>query len=156
MKPAPFDPQIAKDNHLIFYVLPQDLKLAYVDALLRPVVASINASGWVWTAESCQGHPDAADYGATAWGFNTGPFLRLVVHGDRLGDMLARLIEAMRLPYNAADPTFGPPDCVMPLKLHSRECGAWREVMAYVEAHNVMYRNLGIRALARFAETLND
>jgi hypothetical protein len=33
------------------------LTAAEVDTLMWPVVEAINRSGWVWTTESCQGHP---------------------------------------------------------------------------------------------------
>jgi hypothetical protein len=38
------------------FIPPRELTPAMVDWLIWPEVQRINASGWIWTTESCQGH----------------------------------------------------------------------------------------------------
>jgi hypothetical protein len=140
---VPFDAEVARDNRLTIYVLPQDLDIAAVDPLLREVVTTINSSGWVWTSESCQGHPDAVCAEDTGWDHNTNPFLRLITREADLGSMLALLASAMRGETR-----------VCTIRLHSVKKGEWIEAIVYVEAINALMRNQGIAALWRFAESL--
>lgn len=155
---VPFDPEQAKLHRIIFYSLPQDLDLAQVDPLMRPIVEKINASGWVWTAECCQGHPDY-DGSQPGWDHNPSPFLRLVCSKDRLGDMLGSLVLSMRLP-NVLDieDRRCRADCTCPLKIFiwPNDLGPWEQVNVYVEAHNVRARDFGIEALTQFADRLHD
>lgn len=59
---------------------PRTLDLEQVDPAMRPLVSRINRSGWLWTAESCEGH-----------GGQAGPVLGLVTDDPgRLFDCLAR------------------------------------------------------------------
>jgi hypothetical protein len=135
---------------VIFYTRPEDLKPEQIDALLRDVVMRINASGWVWTGESCQGHPDAASMADTAWPHNTDPYLRLICRHDDLGRMLASLVDAS-LPDHEQDEFHS-----ATLRLYRSDVrGEWAEVMVYVQARNVMERDHGCRVLARFAEALH-
>lgn len=154
MKPVPFSADEAMTHHIIFYSLPQDLDLAQIDPMMRPVVEKINASGWVWTAECCQGHPDY-DGSNPGWDHNPSPFLRLVCEKYSLGDMLGELVASMRLP-NVFDINDRRCRCdyVCPLKvfLWSRELGPWEQINVYVEAHNVRGRDFGIEALTQFAD----
>ena len=140
---APFDAEEAAANKLTIYILPQDLDSSLVDPLLRDIIATINSSGWVWTSESCQGHPDAASPEDTGWDHNTNPFLRLIVRNSDFGEMLALLASAMR-----------GENRVCTMRLHSIAKGAWVEAIVYVEAINVLMRNQGIAALKRFSESL--
>lgn len=145
MPVAAFDPQEAKANGLTIYVLPQDLDVFAVDPLLREVVTTINSSGWIWTSESCQGHPDAATPEDTGWDHNTNPFLRLIVRTSDFGAMLALLAEAMRGDKRV---------CTM--RLHSIQKGPWVELIVYIEAVNVLMRNQGVAAFKRFSESLES
>lgn len=148
---VPFDAGAARANHILFYELPQDLDLSAVDPLMRPVIARINSSGWVWTAESCQGHPEY-DEQSSGWDHNTDPFLRLVTSTTRFGDMLGRLATAMRLPDSE---TRIQVVCGLKLYMRPRDFGDWRQVNAYIEARNVLGRNRGIEAFTRFADALH-
>lgn len=155
----PFDPAEAERHKIIFYRLPQDLNLDEIDPLMRPVVRRINESGWVWTAECCQGHPDYNGEGA-GWDHNVKPFLRLVTSKKTLGEMMGALASSMRLP----DRVEGwPPEkmrcdvtCSFTTHVWSGDLGPWEQVLIYVEAHNVLTRDRGIEALAAFAERIND
>lgn len=139
----------AKGSGVIFYVQPHDLDLDHVDPLMRDVVARINASGWVWTGESCQGHPDVESLTDTGWPHNNDPYLRLICRHDRFGEMLAALLDASR-PQPESDEFHS-----ATLRLYRSDTrGDWAEVLVYVQARNVMERNHGIRVLGRFADAL--
>jgi hypothetical protein len=84
----------AKEAGCVFYSLPGELNYDQVDPLIADVCRSINASGWVATAESCQGHPDAEH--AHPWAGNTSPMLRLVCRAERAGAMLLALADGLR------------------------------------------------------------
>lgn len=127
----------------LFYILPSELKPEDVDLLLRLAVAAINSSGWIWTAESCQGHPDETDLHAP-WGHNCEPYLRLVMRAEDLGDAVhALLAEA----HDEESLMIGP----VQVKLHTRPLkDGWLEMVVYVVAHNAAQRNRGCQALERF------
>ena len=77
----------------LFYTLPSELKISeQIDPLLRAAIDAINKSGWIWTAESCQGHPDETDLHAP-WGFSTDPYLRMVTRRDNLGLAVTVLLQ---------------------------------------------------------------
>lgn len=140
---APFSAEVARANNLTIYILPQDLDISAVDPLLRDIVTTINSSGWVWTSESCQGHPDATVPGETGWDHNTNPFLRLITAEKDVGVVLALLTAAMRGPERT---------CL--IRLHTIRKGNWVELIVYVEAFTTLTRNQGIAALLRFATSL--
>lgn len=135
----------AKTAGALFYTLPSELKVAeQIDPLLRLAVAAINSSGWVWTAESCQGHPDETDLHAP-WGHNTEPYLRLACRNRYVAPLLAQLL---REAHDDDSTLFGSPQ----MKLRTRQLkDAWSEVQIYITAHNVATRNRGCQALERFA-----
>ena len=83
-----------------FYKLPDELTDDDIDPLLRPFVQKINRSGWVWTAESCQGHPEAK---IPAWADNVRPMLRLVTPKECLGRVLGLWVKAMTIPARTID-----------------------------------------------------
>jgi hypothetical protein len=145
VKVVPFDSAVAQANGIIFYSMPQNLDINNVDFLLRPTVETINASGWVWTSECCQGHPDADGSINTGWDHNTHPFMRLITKQNNCGKLLGKLLAAMRLPERT---------CIC--RLHTVARGEWVEVIVYVEAVNVLQRNQGITALSNFASALHE
>jgi hypothetical protein len=133
---VPFDPIEAQKHKIAFYSLPQDVDFNKIDPLMCPIISKINSSGWVWTAECCQGHPDTTE--AVGWDHNTSPYLRLVVlNGRNFKDMLLILMTACRGHV---------------VEIHTVERDLWVEVLLYVKAINVLQRNAGIRALTKFAE----
>lgn len=143
-------PEEAKASGVIFYCLPADLKREMVDPLIWPVVERVNKSGWVWTAESCQGHPDAASIEDTGWLHNNAPYLRLICHFFNEGEMLARLMRAMAVDESREE--FSGHN----VRLYREPTrGDYAEVMVYVLAQNVMERNAGVAALERFATALD-
>ena len=73
--------------HIPFPVRPELLTLDHLDSKIAEAVFSINASGWVWTVWSCEGH----DHGE---GCKTIPYLGLVVQTNRVGELLEILYEA--------------------------------------------------------------
>lgn len=151
--------QAANDAGCIFYSDPATLTPGMIDPLLRDAVAKINASGWVWTAESCQGHPDFGLVDVhTAWEHNTRPMLRLVCRADHAGSMLVALTRS------ACDPitdVLTPIEEETDLRLSRYPQGlelwpnerrnGWYEVLAYFQAGNVAMRDLGCLRFARFA-----
>lgn len=74
--------ELGKVEGASFYSDPESVDLALVDPLMRAFVQRMNSSGWVWTAECCQGHPDAPD-NAYIWAGNTSPMVRLVLRTRR-------------------------------------------------------------------------
>lgn len=142
----PFDFADAIKHKVTFYEDPARLKPEQVDPLIRDAVLAINQSGWVWTAESCQGHPDAAD--DEPWANNTRPFLRLVTRHRNLGAMLTMLYEKMYRP------GFGAEDrqpLTVTIYRSFQVTGTWAEVLVYIEAATAWDRNHGIAAFERFA-----
>lgn len=137
----------AKEAGALFYILPSELKPEHVDMLLRVTVQALNSTGWVWTAESCQGHPEEADIHAP-WGHNAEPYLRLALRRVHLGTVVAILL---REAIDENTKMIGSPQ----MKLRVRELrNLWVELQIYVGAHNVATRNRGCQALERFAFAL--
>jgi hypothetical protein len=77
-KTIPYVPEDARPYYDPIY----ELREGHVDRKIWPAVKRINESGWVWTAESCQGH---------VRGFGHVPMLRLVCREENMGKMLAAL-----------------------------------------------------------------
>lgn len=137
--------------HCIFYDLPTVLDYESIDPLLRDAVKRINESNWVWTAESCQGHPD--DELPHTWAGNTRPFLRLVCHRENYGEMLALLLDAM---HQDPQPGLYPLDFENAVELYAQQRQDWRELLVYVRASTVWERNQGVQVFDRFAEAVNN
>lgn len=144
---------------VLFYCHPKDLEPEQIDLLMRPVVEAINRSGWVWSAESCQGHPDAT---TSCWAENTRPMLRLVCRAEHEGAMLAALFSACRsMAVHEGDyenyAAWGRPGATA-LEIYPDERGApnWCETLVYIPATTVCHRNRGIETFARFAHRINE
>ncbi len=129
-----------------FYARPEDLVPRQIDRLLRDTVSRINQSGWVWTAESCQGHPDSRD---AAWADNTDPMLRLVCRHENMGRMLGLLMDAYY--DHGPEMLWQQGFRIYPVK-HRR---GWVEILVYLNGKTAYYRDDGIRVLERFAELLS-
>ena len=150
---------IVAESGAIFYSPPNAMDQS-VDPLIRPICERINGSGFVWTAESCQGHPDAAEAGT--WASNNAPFIRLVTREEDLGRMLSclckafPLVEKSVLESNRRDaPSF------QIFEVHgfrvypsSRPNPGWTETLIYIDAANVYQRNQALQVWAAFAELL--
>ena len=127
-----------------------------IDELIRPAVYAINSSGWVWTGESCQGHPDAVK--ATGWTHNTKPMLRLITSAEDFGTMLRLLCDACYSSVEEQDKAGVYRNAG--LELWPQEVprnGAWwlapyREVLVYVPALVTFERNAALGVFDRFAE----
>lgn len=138
----------AQEAGALFYVLPSELTPEAIDPLLRLAVALINSSGWVWTAECCQGHPDETDLHAP-WGHNCEPYIRLVMCAEDLGDAVHALLSEA---HDEESLIMGP----VRVKLHTRPLkNGWMELGVYVIAHNVATRNRGCQALERFGMAIS-
>lgn len=74
--------------HLEFCVRPELLSDEDVDPEMRAVVAAINASGWVWTTWSCEGHQHEDGY--------TTPYLGLVTQCKNMGSLLEIFYQTAR------------------------------------------------------------
>jgi hypothetical protein len=146
----------AKESGILFYLLPEELDLEWIDPLIRKAVGRINESDWVWTAESCQGHPDDTEF--RAWSWNTRPMLRLVTTRARYGEMLALLSDAMmdvEYPMSPADPSLGSHVATLGFEVYPHgHSGDYTAVLVYVKATNAHERNMGIVAFERFAEAV--
>ena len=140
----------AEDAKVGFYTRPDQLAERQVDPLIWPAVKRINESGWVWTAESCQGHPD--DTGVFGpWAGNTRPMLRLVCRVEHFGGMLALLLDAAWWVHE--DVPGNRPNVLEFCPTH--KSGGWRGVLVYVRAATVGDRRLGLDAFERFGEAVN-
>lgn len=128
----------AQEAGACFYTMPSELKVnEQIDPLLRTAVAAINSSGWIFTGESCQGHPDEADLTAP-WGFQIEPYLLMVCPSGRVGAAVTLMPEAAR--DDAGIELMGPAG----LKFYTRALkDGWMELKVYVEARNVAGRNRG-------------
>lgn len=146
--------QAANDAGCIFYGDPATLTDGQIDPLLRDAVRRINRSGWVWTAESCQGHPDFDGRTVkTAWEHNTRPMLRLVVRLDHAGRMLSSLVLAAAWDFDQEPSAFSGARIAQGLELWpSERRNGWCEVLAYFNALNVAARDIGCQRFSRFAE----
>lgn len=130
----PYQPK----NAFPYYDPITELKREHVDRKIWPAVRRINQSGWVWTAESCQGHND---------GFSDSPLLRLVYRKADESAVINALLDSM-------------PNGVYQLGGRLLEGGAavrirkmpsprgWAELHATVEWG-------GVRVFERFAERIN-
>lgn len=117
-----------------------ELRAKYVDARIWPAVKRINESGWVWTAESCQGHPKPLRNQLQA----NCPWLRLVCRQSDAATMLGVLAAAT--PKGAPQP--GQKEGRVELRMHTTPPAGWFEVRVYV-------RKGGIGVFERFAEKIN-
>lgn len=152
----PFSKDEAEKHKIVFYVLPQDLNLKNIDPLLQSIVKQINDSGWVWTAECCQGHPDYDGTGRSGWDHNVRPFVRLVTSKVRFGEMMGLLASSMRLPdrFEPIEAARLNGVCSFETFVWPRPLGPWEQASVYINAHNVLSRNHGIEALTQFAAAL--
>jgi len=150
MKSEAVLPDIPKASGAIFYSPPDKLD-AFMDPLMRPVCEEINRSGWVWTAESCQGHPDADRAGA--WAANTRPMLRLVTTTAAVGKMLAAVMEAYGIESREVKGV-GERSELTGLTIYpigERNPG-WVEVLIYINAANVFQRDCAMGVWRKFAK----
>jgi hypothetical protein len=147
------DPEIAQAEGCMFYTLPSQLTEDQIDPLIRDIVFRINGSEWVWTAESCQGHPDCEEE-MTAWGMNTDPFLRLVTHQDQFGLMMDLLVRSLIYDKDGLKSATGL-RC-FPTVNHKVETPRWREILVYMPGTNVATRNRSLKCFREFAELVNS
>lgn len=149
----------AKSAGCIFYTIPSELVPEQIDPLIRNAVFKINESGWVWTGESCQGHPDCEEE-LTPWGLNIDPFLRLICRTENLGRMMVLLIESMRyIDKHGMDSAMGF-KCYPTRKNtypapHIVDQDKWTELMVYLYGRNVSERNRSIKCFEKFSELVN-
>jgi len=102
------------------------------DAGMRPICERINETGWLWTAESCEGHGDGS-----AWDH---PMVRFVCHTTHVGHLLILLKEATN-GLQCSTPVVYPgyaPDA------------EWSDVLTYIEGDDSQAERL--QRYARLAE----
>lgn len=149
-------PEEARLAHMVCYDLPSKVKAIpeMIDPLIRNAVLKINESGWVWTGESCQGHPDSETF---CWADNARPMLRLITRSEDVGDMMRclltaslekenpdlELLEQLKPPYMC---NFEIYPC--------RQNKGWCEILVYIPATTVYHRNNGCKIFERFGELL--
>lgn len=126
---------------------PEALTPDMVDPAIWPAVKAINESGWLWTGESCQGHPDA-EY-SMVWAGNVRPYLRLMLRTEHEARLMPVLLDASELVH---DESMGSDQSAIPyfpswsMSVHSREKG-WTCVYLYVKAGTAYERDMGCRFL---------
>ena len=140
----------AKEHGILFYELPEKLNDTSVDPLILPVVKSINASGWVWTAESCQGHPDLTNRQDSAWG-GPAPMLRLVCHRENFGRMMSCMFHALDEARDGGRRSFP-----VGVQVYLNEIkGDYISVLVYIDqVKNACDRNDGLLMLSLFSTFL--
>lgn len=140
----PTPEKLAADAGALFYTLPSELKVSeQIDTLLQVAVSAINSCGWIWTAESCQGHPDETDF-LSPWGFNIEPYLRTVLRTKHLGRAVELLLDAA---HDGNSFSHGP----VGMRLYTRELkDGWTEFKVYAQAVNAAQRNRGCLAFERW------
>lgn len=148
---------VKEESGCLFYSPPDKLD-EWMDPMMRPVCEAINRSGWVWTAESCQGHPDAAKSGT--WGHNTRPMLRLVTKQENVGRMLAALMEAYEVERRSVEESIaehGNLPELMGLEVFpfSGRNPGWSETLIYIEAKTVYQRDQGMSVWEIFGGIVN-
>lgn len=74
-------PEYAPEDAVPFYHPVSKLRPRDVDWGIRDAVMEINRSGWVWTLESCEGHPELH-----VWSHH--PLIRVAVHDGFAARML--------------------------------------------------------------------
>lgn len=138
-----------------FYECPSELDLRTVDPLMAEPIRLLNATGWVWTAESCQGHPDSEV--GRAWASNNSPMLRLVTREHNVGKLLKLLFMANKMVtektsrFEEVLPEETNICGAVALKVYPCEAPeGWCEMIVFVPADNVFYRNVGIRVFEKF------
>lgn len=146
----------AQQAGVCFYTVPSEVVQAQIDPLMWPIVHTINQSGWVFTGESCQGHPDAAEH--DPWSDNVEPMLRLICRKEHFGRMLFHLIESSSFDEDGLPRTTG--FKIYPARKNwgqffkTKDDPAWREILVYIPASTVYSRNLGIVCYQRFADAV--
>jgi hypothetical protein len=121
----------------------------YVDELILPVCKRICESGWAWTAESCQGHPDDnGDVGP--WANNTKPMLRFVCANEHIGHLMSLLLQALGELSDVSQPT--PLQSPGGFEAWPTRGDTHTAVLVYLPAVTVGQRNAGIRVYERVAE----
>ena len=154
------DLEAAKKCGALFYSPPDDMA-EDVDPLIRPICESINKSEWVWTAESCAGHPEADEAGA--WFHNTSPFLRLVTHETKVGRMMELIFKAIIQVDHAMEKKIHETHELHILEVRqldvipsSRPSEGWTETIVRITAVNVYQRNQALMVWKQFAENVNE
>ena len=138
---------LARERYLTIPYVPLDtrpyydpvfeLRPEHVDSKIWPAVKRINESGWVWTAESCQGHRAATAYSKM-------PMLRLVCQTQDAGRMLGALLLVASV---GQERTFRGEGRIE-LRRHAPAPKGWFEVQTFI-------RRGGISVFNRFAERVN-
>jgi hypothetical protein len=123
-----------------------------IDPLIRATCERICGSGWLWTAESCQGHPDdTSTFGP--WADNVRPMIRFVCareHAGHLFDLLLRAVREEPGPGVGAGGYY--PFELWPCGGISDEALSWLDLLVYVKATTVGQRDRGLECFARLAE----
>lgn len=115
----------------------------HLDPKIRDVVMDVNRSGWVWTAESCQGHS------GQAW--SPAPMLRLVCRAADKNAVLGALMEDVTVGRQGqwVEPTR--PYTYLDLRRNCTCPSGWFEVRVTAD-HPGGTRRMGIEFFERFAE----
>ena len=118
-----------------------------IDPLLQEACARVNSSDWLWTAETCQGHPDYDGVNIhTAWDHQTGPYFRVVLRDQYVGLCFALL-------YKAAVEEKLQDAFPLGVEFYARRLrSTWNSFPILIRAHNVKTRDRACQMLTHFAE----
>lgn len=135
--------QEAKDAGCVVYELPENNP--QIDSMIAPACSLINASGWVFTSESCQGHIDGTE--RYAWGME--PFLRLTCRAHDAGLLLDLLTQASTDLPDEEDTLLRVGVQLRIFRHHPMPEG-WAQFYVNVECRSAYDRNMGILAFEKF------
>jgi len=169
----PSEPRRMQEAGVRFFTLPGRLRPTAVDRLLRRTVRLINSSGWAWTAECCQGHPDwdgRKRRGDRGWskhwcgcGGDASPFIVVAVRKERVHVLMWALMEALHsLHERCPDPghkdhfSGKTPPLEIAVKYPTKKEGyAWRQFVVRFPAIDVKERDEGCATFEVFARNVH-
>ena len=132
------------ESGLMFYENPAEIDYDQIDPLIRDAVRKINESGWLLTAESCQGHPESD---TLTWAGNMDPMLRLVC----LEEDVDRLMGAILRNSFIDNLTAGQ------LRIYpSRIVKERYEILVYWQGGYVFARNEAIKQVNKLADLVSE
>lgn len=119
-----------------------------IDLLFKPICKKINASGYCYTAESCQGHPDATEP-TNGWNDSPKVFLRLGFHMEDTGRVMTALLGSSKFTDHLGC------DGAVSFELYPRETKeGWMDLTVVIKSGNVWQRARALDFWNRFANDL--
>ena len=133
------------ESGLMFYENPAEIDYDQIDPLMRDAVRKINESGWLLTAESCQGHPESD---TLTWAGNMDPMLRLVCLEEDIDRMMGAILRSSFMD----DLLTAGQLRVYPSRIVKGRC----ETLVYWQGGYVFARNEAMKQVNKFAELVSE